>query len=325
MELNKLVFPAPRPSYTKDTFRTLWFVPVGHQVSKYVAKDTATSKLSVTLTRSNSITNSPDETERFVPCLYLASPIPSAVFILYFHANAEDLGYTFDFASNIRHGLSVNVVLVEYPGYGVYGGTCSAEKMQEDAIAVFDHLVNVRGIKPEQILVMGRSIGSGPASFLAARRRVGGLIILSGYTSIKAVVTHLINSVASVFIRERFVNREEITRVECPVLILHGRKDEVIPVSHAMELAERCTSSVDLFISEEMTHNSYSLQNDIVRPMIAFLAKFPVYTTGKLARDKENPSPVRKIVLVDEVKAVAQRPPLTRQPTSELIIIESTV
>lgn len=63
----------------------------------------------------------------------------------------------------------MHVLVVEYPGYGLYKGSDkSPSKMLEDSIVVFDYLTTVCGVKAQDIVLFGRSIGSGPATYLGA-------------------------------------------------------------------------------------------------------------------------------------------------------------
>jgi pimeloyl-ACP methyl ester carboxylesterase len=113
-----------------------------------------------------------------IPCLYHEYIETSNNFILYFHGNAEDIGYAAEFTKRLSTGLKANVLAVEYPGYGIYEGETSAETIIEDAEIVFDFLTQELGIKSENIFVFGRSIGSGPATHLAANRNPGMLILI---------------------------------------------------------------------------------------------------------------------------------------------------
>lgn len=91
-------------------------------------------------------------------------------------------------------------------------------------------------MKPEDIILFGRSIGSGPATYLASKRKVGALILMSAFTSIKAVVKDMAGSWAQHLIKQRFNNLEAIKQVVCPTFIIHGQKDRVVPFQHSKQL-----------------------------------------------------------------------------------------
>lgn len=85
--------------------------------------------------------------------------------------------------------MRVHVIAVEYPGYGVYDGeSATAEKIIEDAETVLIFIKNELKWKESDIIICGRSIGSGPACYLAANYKPAALVLISPHTSIRGVV-----------------------------------------------------------------------------------------------------------------------------------------
>lgn len=82
------------------------------------------------------------------------------------------------------------VISLEYPGYSVYEGTPSADRVVSDAIYVYDFLTKLLGIGNESIFVVGRSLGTFVASSLAANRPVRALALISPFVSIKVDYSH---------------------------------------------------------------------------------------------------------------------------------------
>ena len=76
---------------------------------------------------------------------------------------------------------------------------------------------------------MGRSIGSGPATYLAANYEVGALVLISPFTSIRAVVKHFVGNLFSYIVKERFENILNMNKIKCPIHIIHGKADTFIP------------------------------------------------------------------------------------------------
>jgi fermentation-respiration switch protein FrsA (DUF1100 family) len=159
-------------------------------------------------------------------------PNPSSSFtLLYSHGNAEDLGHLAPLLQQLQ-GAGFAVLAYDYRGYGLStGGPPSAEGAYRDIAAVYRHATEDLQIPASQIIVYGRSVGSGPAVDLAARQPVAALIIESGFTSTFRVVTRL-----PLLPFDRFSNLRTIREVRCPVLVIHGRQDEVIPFSHGEKL-----------------------------------------------------------------------------------------
>ena len=85
-------------------------------------------------------------------------------------------------------------------------------------------------------MVFGRSIGSGPATYLASTKNIGALILMSPFMSIRAAVKDIAGSWAQYLIKERFNNIEAIKTVSCPTFFVHGQKDGVVSFQHSKKL-----------------------------------------------------------------------------------------
>ncbi len=151
-------------------------------------------------------------------------PNPQAKFtILYSHGNAEDIG---DLAPlfNELHDAGFAVLGYDYEGYGTSEGKPGEDASYQDIAAAYKFLTDDQHVPPGRIIIFGRSVGNGPAIDLAAREPVGGLIVQSGFTTAFTVLTRV-----PLVPFERFRNIDKIKKVHCPVLVMHGRKDGVIP------------------------------------------------------------------------------------------------
>jgi pimeloyl-ACP methyl ester carboxylesterase len=153
--------------------------------------------------------------------------------MLFFHGNAEDIGLTYELIDHMRSSFKINILAVEYPDYGIYKDPegCGEQKILEDSEDVMDYVLNTTGLLYEDIILFGRSMGSGPACHLASRSNVAALMIMSGYTSIKEVARHKVGRFLASFVKERFENLKILPRVMCPTFIVHGQKDSLIPIS----------------------------------------------------------------------------------------------
>eukprot|EP00438_Fugacium_kawagutii_P015526 Skav201967 [mRNA] locus=scaffold103:280202:280726:+ [translate_table: standard] len=146
---NRFVFPAPQPSYGAQSYkRNLCWIPWNSVISPNRVGDEANGG---------------------IPCLWFPAP-KAATVILFFHANAEDLGMSFAVLRHVRDQFKVNVLAVEYPGYGLlHHMEPSEDAVYEVALTAFRFLVDEIGVRYSQIILFGRSLGSGPAVFLAAQ------------------------------------------------------------------------------------------------------------------------------------------------------------
>jgi fermentation-respiration switch protein FrsA (DUF1100 family) len=192
--------------------------------------------------------------------------------MIFFHGNAEDVNLSRIFLEDVVNTLQINVLAVEYPGYGVYQGvSCSADAICDDALFVYRQVKERIRWPEEDIIVMGRSIGSGPACHVAAANKPGLLFLMSAYTSICGVVKDVAGTLSSWFVKERFRNIEKIREMKCPVLLIHGRDDTLIRPHHSEELKAACKERCDIYIRPNMTHNDFRMGEDILSPMLTFL------------------------------------------------------
>lgn len=129
------------------------------------------------------------------------------------------------------------------------------------------------GSMKNNILVFGRSLGSGPASFLAAKKNPGMLVLMSPFTSIKDVAGSLVGRWSKFAVKDVFRNKDNMEEVTWPVYILHGEEDSLIPYSHAEELASKWKGVTDLRIPPEMDHNNFDFYDDLIQPLISFMIK----------------------------------------------------
>lgn len=178
---------------------------------------------------------------------------PQAEFtILFSHGNSEDLGNTFHFMKQY-YDRGYSVLMYDYRGYGSSDGEPSTHKAKQDIVAAYEWLVTEKGIAPKSIIAQGRSLGGGPSTWLAARYEVGGLVIESTFVSAFRVKT------TWPFLPwDKFNSLRSIRNVKCPVLVMHGREDEIIPFWHGEKLyATASAPKMNLWI-DGARHNDYA-------------------------------------------------------------------
>ncbi|HEY0592673.1 MAG TPA: alpha/beta hydrolase [Thermoanaerobaculia bacterium] len=188
-----------------------------------------------------------------VAALHLENPSARAT-MLVSHGNAEDLGWLAPFLVEMRAG-GFAVLAYDYRGYGASSGPPATEaRSYRDIEAVHRYAVEVLRIPRERIVLYGRSVGAGPSIHLAARERVGGLVVESGFTSAFVVVTRV-----PIFPFDAFPNLRRIGKVECPVLVVHGAADDIIPPRHARALFAAAPEPKRLVIVPGAGHNDLAL------------------------------------------------------------------
>jgi fermentation-respiration switch protein FrsA (DUF1100 family) len=177
-------------------------------------------------------------------------PNPNATFtVLFSHGNAEDIGDDQPLLERIREA-GFAVLAYDYQGYGTSEGKPTERHAYDDEDAAYNFLVQTMHIQPTKIIAFGRSVGTGPATDLASRLPVAGLILESAFTSTFRVMTGV-----SVFPFDRFDNLYKINRVHRPILIIHGTQDSVINAVHGRELFAAANEPKQAFWVEGANHN----------------------------------------------------------------------
>ena len=196
--------------------------------------------------------------------------------ILYFYGNAMCLkDAMFEFEHFRRLGL--NVMIPEFVGYGMSGGKPSETGCRETADAAFVHLQGRKDINPKKIVAAGWSLGGAVAVDLATRKPVAGLIAFSTFTSMADMSRRSFPFLpATLLLRHRFDSEAKMSHITCPILLGHGRRDEIVPATMLDRLAAAATKApVMKFIVDDAGHNDfYAVGKDqIFQAMGRFLAQ----------------------------------------------------
>ena len=150
--------------------------------------------------------------------------------IMYCHGNAEDMT-SIDGRFDGLVGKGYAIATFDYPGYGLSDGSPDEAGCYRNAHRLYDWLISDRGFAAKDIVVVGYSIGTGVATELAATRDVGGLWLEAAYLSAPRVVSRI-----RMLPIDPFPNCERIRDVKCPIVMLHGTADSIIPYSHGRQL-----------------------------------------------------------------------------------------
>jgi alpha-beta hydrolase superfamily lysophospholipase len=174
--------------------------------------------------------------------------------VLYFHGNMRNIErYANQAPLFTQHGY--DVWMVDYPGFGKSTGKRTEETMYADAQLLYN--IALKEVPAEDIVIYGRSIGTGVASYLAAHQPCQQLVLETPYYSIEAIARYYapIFPVKSLM-HYRFPINEYLPRVKAPITILHGTRDEVIPYRQAKRLAS--IKEVALITIPKGKHNNLS-------------------------------------------------------------------
>lgn len=269
-----ILFPFPKPPTYKATSQDLYLV------ERRATRKTRKACLQLSSTSDN----------LSVPVFFLNKDRDFNKLIIYFHGNSEDAGYKPMRYVNLGAELDSHVLVVEYPQYGVYKHAKLSEKrIKADADTVYRFCVQRLGYAAENVSVYGRSIGTGPAIYLAARHKLRLLVLIAPYLSLRKVALEM--TVAAYLMHDIFNSEKLLASVSCPTFILHGKNDDIVPFAHGQQIYDTLKERVDavLVAPEQIGHNDFRFYTDLVDPLREFEDKIDKARKSKEVLTKSKP------------------------------------
>ena len=176
--------------------------------------------------------------------------------LLWFHGNATNIGQQLDELETYSR-LGTNIFAIDYRGYGKSEGSPTEAGVYRDADAAYRYLVDQRHFAPANIIVYGHSLGGAVAIDLAARCECGGLIVESSFTNTGDMARRMFHVPFIEHLpRSRFDSLAKIARVRCPVLVIHGTRDPVVPFSMGQKLYDAAPEPKSFLPVEGGEHDS---------------------------------------------------------------------
>ncbi len=166
--------------------------------------------------------------------------------VLFCHGNAGNISHRLE-SIDVFHRLSLSVFIFDYRGYGKSEGRVSEKGTYLDAEAAWRYLLDERQVDPAEVFIFGRSLGGAVGSWLAQEHTPRALIIESTFTSIPDIAAQLYPYLpVRRLARFRYSAIDYVQQVNCPVLIVHSRDDEMISFSHGRMLFEAANDPKEL-------------------------------------------------------------------------------
>ncbi len=183
---------------------------------------------------------------------YIPTPDACAT-ILFCHGNGGnlcDLG-TIEFF----HKLNLNVFIFDYQGYGTSEGKPSEANTYADAEAAWRFLTEKKQIPPQEIVILGRSMGGAIGAWLAQQHKPAALILEGAFVSLNEIASEVFPCLPTrLLTRYSYATGESLQKLDCPVLIAHSHSDGVISYRHGQELFEKFAREPKIFLELKGAH-----------------------------------------------------------------------
>jgi uncharacterized protein len=175
---------------------------------------------------------SPDGHRNLNIVQFLPKEKPKGI-VLYFHGNMNNIERYAQYAPVFTKN-NYEVWMIDYPGYGKTTGKRSEQTMYHDALLLYG--LAIKKTAADNIIIYGKSLGTGVASYLASAKRCKQLILETPYYSMASMTRYYVPIYPARLLRYSFPSFQYLKKVNVPVTIFHGTSDEVIPYSQSMKL-----------------------------------------------------------------------------------------
>lgn len=203
---------------------------------------------------------------------------PKGPLVIFMGGNAQNSSNTcFNFlnANIYKYFDGYNLMIVDYPGYGLSEGITSEETMFDAALKMYDYATTLDCVDTDNIVVLGYSIGTGVATYLASQRNVNGLILIAPYDEILSLYNNKINifhGPLKSLAKYKFDSKYYAQSINVSPLIISSYDDEIISYKFSQNLAKyfKNTEKI-LMLDNNVKHNYYFLQEDVLTSISEYL------------------------------------------------------
>lgn len=188
--------------------------------------------------------------------------------VLYFGGNAEEVSHLMEYQTYFPNTV---MALLNYRSFGLSKGIISEKTMFSDALEVYDQLITNPGIDSNRIIVIGRSIGTGVATYLSSQRKTNATVLITPYENMIDVAFEKYPFVPIGFlIKHRFESDKYAPTITSPMLALISKNDRVIPNPHAYSLVNVWKGRTTVLEVNE-DHNSIMNNKDVWKKIEEFV------------------------------------------------------
>ncbi len=191
--------------------------------------------------------------------------------IFYLHGNAGSL-YGWGEVASLYTSLNYDVFMLDYRGYGKSEGQIENEKQfYQDVQTAYDKLKTM--YEESKIVVLGYSIGTGPATYIASVNQPKLLILQSPYYSLTDMMRHYYPIIPTFILKYKLKTYQFLPKCKMPIVIFHGTRDEVIYYGSSVKLKELMKETDRLITLNDQGHNGMSSNYEYVNEVKKLLSK----------------------------------------------------
>lgn len=215
--------------------------------------------------------------ERINGFFFSAAGEPKAT-LLFFHGNAGNMTHRFQWCRELCK-LQLNILAIDYRGYGKSSGKPSEAGLYKDGESAYDYLIETRGISAKTIVLYGKSLGGGPATELATMKTCGGLILQSTFTSVDDMAATIVPVIPlGPLLKTKFDTNSKLANCSVPVLVIHSKDDELIPVWMAEKNGSTAPEAkTKLFVGADHNGLISTKSNLLLKEIASFIATTVAY------------------------------------------------
>lgn len=186
--------------------------------------------------------------------------------LIYYGGNAEDIFLNIDEFRDINAAS----LFVAYRGYGPSDGRPGEAELFADSLAVIDDMVG--RYSPKEIFLIGRSLGSGVACYAAANRQIHGAVLVTPYDSVENIARSAYPWLpVSMLLKHRFNSLRYLPRITCPLLVIYGGRDRVVPPGRTENLIDHMVGEKEIVFIKRAHHATIDMFQEYWAALLDFI------------------------------------------------------
>ena len=194
------------------------------------------------------------EGERLHGWWFAAERAEPRAHLIFCHGNGGNVIDRVPFA-RLAARAGFDVLLFDYRGYGRSSGRPTERGTYEDARAVRAAVLERDRVEPDRLILLGESLGGAVALKLATERPPAGLIVQSAFTSVRDVAAVHYPFIPRALVPDAYPSKDLVAGLRTPLLVLHGARDEIVPLSHGRALYDAAPEPKEIEVFDRAGHN----------------------------------------------------------------------